>query len=100
MLAAGLSLLGLGGLPWSLARVPGPHCRLQELRKDAESCQVRFRGLEGFVPGTIGRGTRAMAACIVLEVVADGRRYGWLLPRGALRADEFRRLKALIRMSC
>jgi hypothetical protein len=97
--AAGLSLLALAALLPTLARVPGAHCRLQGFRQDAHGCQVRLRGPGGFRPGTLGPGTRAMAAFIVLEVVADGRRSGWLLPRGALPADEFRRLKALIRLS-
>jgi len=97
--AAGLSLLALAGLLMSLARVPGPHCLLQSLRKDADGCRVRLLGQEGLLPGTIGPGTRATASFIVLEVVADGRRCGWLLPRAALPADEFRRLKALIRLS-
>jgi len=99
MLAAGLSLLALAGLLSSLARVPGPHCLLQGLRQDADGCRVRFLGQDGFLPATLGPGTRATAAFIVLEVVADGRRSGWLLPRGALPAGEFRRLKALIRLS-
>lgn len=98
-LAGGLSLLALAGLLASLARVPGPHCLLQGLRRDAGGCRVRFLGQDDFLPGTLGPGTRASAAFIVLEVVADGRRCGWLLPRRALPADEFRRLKALIRLS-
>jgi hypothetical protein len=99
LLAAGLSLLALAGLPLSLARVPGPHCLLQGLRNDADGCRVRLLGEEGFLAATIGPGTRATAAFVVLEVVANGRRCGWLLPRGAVPADEFRRLKALIRLS-
>lgn len=99
MLAAGLSLLALAGLLPSLARVPGPHCRLQALRQDAHGCRVRFLGQDEVLPATLGPGTRATATFIVLEVIAGGRRSGWLLPRGALPADEFRRLKALIRLS-
>lgn len=100
LLAACLSLLALAGLLSSLARVPGPHCSLQGLRHDADGCRVRFRGQDGFLPGTLGPRTQATAAFIVLEILADGRRHGWLLPRGALPAGEFRRMKALIRLSC
>lgn len=99
MLAASLSLLALAGLLSSLARVPGPHCRLQGLRQDADGCRVRLLGQDEFLPGTLGRGARASAAFIHLEIVAGGQRIGWLLPRGALPAGEFRRLKALIRLS-
>jgi len=99
LLAAGLSLVALAGLVSTLARVPGPHCRLQGLRQDADGCRVRFLGQDGFRPGTLGPGTRAAAAFIVLEVVADGTQLGWLLPRAALPAADFRRLKALIRLS-
>ncbi len=98
-LAAGLSLLALAGLLPSLARVPGPHCRLQAVRRDAGGWRVRLLGQDGYLAATLGPATRATAALIVLEVVAGGRRFGWLLPREALPADEFRRLKALIRLS-
>lgn len=99
MLAAGLSLLALAGLVASLARVPGPHCALQGLQLDPGGCRLRLLGRDRLLPGTIGPGTRATAGLIVLDVLAGGRRIGWLLPRGALPADEFRRLKALIRLS-
>lgn len=99
LFAAGLSLLALAGLLSSLARVPGPHCLLRGLRQDAGGCQVRLPGQDGYLPATVGPGTRALAGFVVLEVIADGRRLGWLLPRGALQACEFRRLKALIRLS-
>lgn len=99
LLAAGLSLLALAGLLGSLARVPGPHCALQGLQLDPGGCRLRLLGQDRLLPGTIGPGTRATAAIIALDVVADGRRIGWLLPRGALPADEFRRLKVLLRLS-
>lgn len=99
MLAMALSLLALGGLLASLARVPGPHCALQSLALDAGGCRVGLLRPDAVLPGALGPGTRAYAAFIVLDLVADGRRLGWLLPRGALPAADFRRLKALIRLS-
>ncbi len=99
VLAAALSLLALAGLGFSLARVPGAHCALQGLVLDAGGCRVRLRRAAGLQPGVIGPGTRAYAACIVLDLIADGRRVGWLLPRTALPVADFRRLKALIRLN-
>jgi hypothetical protein len=97
--AAALSLLALAGLGWSLARVPGTHCTLRGLVLDAGGCRVRLRPGTEWLPGAIGPGTRAYGACIVLDLVANGRRVGWLLPRTALPADDFRRLKALVRLN-
>ena len=99
VLAAALSLLALAGLLASLARVPGPHCALQSLALDADDCRVRLQRQDAVLPAAIGPGTRAYAAFIFLDLVADGRRLGWLLPRGALSAADFRRLKALMRLS-
>lgn len=99
LIAAALSLLALAGLGFSLARVPGPHCALQGLAFDAGGCRVWLQRGGRSLPATLTGGTRAYAACIVLDLVADGRRLGWLLPRGALPAAEFRRLKALIRLT-
>ena len=47
---------------------------------------MRFQGQDGYLPGTIGPGTRVGAGFVVLDLIADGRRSGWLLHRGALPA--------------
>jgi len=98
-LAVPLSVLALAGLAATIARLPGPHCTLCGLALDARSCRARLQQTGAWRPAAIGPGTRAYAALVVLELVTDGRRVGWLLPRGSLPAEEFRRLKALIRLS-
>ena len=99
LLATLLSLLALAGLPASLTRVPGPHCALRSLALDARRCSVRLRRQDAALAAELGPRTRATAACILLDLAAGGRRFGWLLPRSALPAADFRRLKALIRLS-
>jgi hypothetical protein len=99
LLAATTSLLAVAGLMTSLARVPGRHCVLQGLEFDAAGCRIRLARQDAGLPAAVGPGTRVYAALIVLDLVADGRHHGWLLPRRALPDDDFRRLKALIRLT-
>jgi hypothetical protein len=98
-LAVPASLLAVAGLGLSLARVPGPHCRLQAVALDAGNCRVRLSGCDAWQPAEVTRATRAAAGGVALELRVAGRRHGWLLPRAGLPAGAFRRLKALIRLA-
>lgn len=95
-----LSLLAAAGLVATLGRVPGPHCRLAAVAFDARGCRVRLAGTRAFLPARLGAGSRALPRLVSLELHADGRRLGWLLPRGSLPPGDFRRLRARIRMAC
>ena len=99
-LAASLSSVALAGLVLSLGFVPGRHCRLRAIALEDRDCRVRLSGQPLWLPARLGAGARAYAPLVLIEVLVDGRRLGWLLPRAALPPDEFRRLKARIRLSC
>lgn len=99
-IALALTLLALGGFFATITRIPGPHCGLQALLLDASACQVRVTENGPLLPASIGGRTRAYPELVVLEVIVGGRRRGWLLPRRAVAPAQFRRLKALIRLTC
>lgn len=99
-LAGALTAMAIAGFCLNLARVPGRHCRLQALAVDGGRCRVRLAGRAGWQPAALGAGTRAYRDCVLLDLRAGGRRAGWLLQRGAVPADSFRRLKARVRLSC
>jgi len=99
-LALTLTVLALLGLALTLARIPGPHCRLARFEIDSAGCRARLRSIDAELPATLGPGTRAYAGLLLLDLSVQGRRYGWLLPRGSLSADQFRRLKARVRLAC
>jgi hypothetical protein len=99
-LALALTVLALLGLALTLARIPGPHCRLLRFEIDSDGCRARLRSIDADLPATLGPGTRAYSGMLVLDLSVQGRRHGWLLPRSSLPADEFRRLKARMRLAC
>ncbi|MEX2150802.1 MAG: hypothetical protein WD793_11355 [Steroidobacteraceae bacterium] len=99
-LAGALTALAIVGFCLNLARVPGRHCRLQALAMEGNRCRVLLAGAAGWETATLGAGTRAYRDCVLLDLQVTGRRAGWLLQRGAVPADSFRRLKARIRLSC
>lgn len=96
--AAVLSLLALLGFAATLARIPGPHCRLAAVVWDSTGCRARLAGSQTFVPAEPGAGSRAMAWLVSLELRVGTQRLGWLLPRGSLPDAAFRRLRARIRL--
>lgn len=99
-LAVPLSLLAVAGLAATLARVPGRHCRLQRVSFRDDTWRVRLAGDEREEAARLGPRTRVYAGLIVLDLLTGPRRVGWLLPRPALDAAEFRRLKARLRLAC
>ncbi len=99
-LAAILSAVALAGLPHSLSRLPGRHCRLAAARHDGRRWRVRLAGCRHWVPAELENASRAYPALVHVAFRAGGRRLGWLLPPGSVPAAEFRRLKARIRLAC
>jgi len=95
-LAAALSLLSLAGFALTLARLPGAHAVLAELRLDARGCRVRLRGRRGWHRAEVTARSRAYAGLVVVDLRAGGRRYGWVLARDCLPPRAFRRLKARV----
>ncbi len=99
-IAATLSLFAILGLAATLARLPGAHCRLQGLSFRDDGWHVRLWRESGDGPAVIGRGTRVQAGLIALDLLAGRQRLGWLLTRSAMDPDQFRRLKARLRLAC
>lgn len=99
-IAAALSLFAILGFAATLARLPGPHCRLQAVAFRGGSWRVRFAGAPCDEPARVGPGTRVYAGLIVLELVAGRERLGWLVTGAALESMQFRRLKARLRLAC
>jgi len=95
-----LSVLAIGGLALTLARVPGRHCALAAVAVDGRGCRVRLAGRRPWRSAEIDGGARAYGPVVYLALRVDGRRLGWLLPRWAVPDADFRRLKARIRHSC
>jgi hypothetical protein len=98
-IAAGASALAAMGLWASLARVPGPHGRLQAVALDAGGCRVRLAGSTAWTAAELSPASRVSKDWALVEVRAGRQRLGWLLPRACLPPDAFRRLKALIRLT-
>jgi hypothetical protein len=98
--AIALSLVAAGGLAATLARIPGRHCTLQAIAFDARNCRARLAGTRSFLPARLTARSRASPWLVSLELQIGRRRLGWLLPRGSLPPDQFRRLRARIRLSC
>ena len=99
-LAVTLTVLALAGFWSSIAWVPGRHCDLRAVALDGSGCRVRLAGETAWRAAAFGAGTRAYPDCVLLDVRVAGHRVGWLLPRGAVPAAAFRRLKARIRLTC
>lgn len=99
-LAAVLSLAALAGLASTLSCLPGRHHPLQSFVAEGSLTHARLAGSAGFVPATLGAGSRAYGGLAFMDIRAGTRRFVWLLPRHSLAPGPFRRLKARIRLSC
>lgn len=100
VLAAAAAFVALAGCWASLARVPGPHCRLRAVALDPGRCRARLGEGNAWTAAKLTGNSRAYAGWVALELSAGGRRMGWLLSRAELPPASFRRLKALIRLAC
>lgn len=99
-LAATLSLIAIVAFAWTLSRIPGRHAALAACKFGRQGWRFRLRGSTVWLPAQLAPASRAYASMVLLELSAGGSRYGWLLPRAAVPAGQFRRLKARIRLSC
>jgi hypothetical protein len=99
-LAALLSGVAVLGLVSTLAAVPGRQHRLAALALDGRGCRVRLRESTTWQQAELGRGSRAYAGIVCLELRTGGRRVAWFLPRATASQAAFRRLKARVRLSC
>lgn len=95
-LAAVLSLACLAALRWTLAGLPGPRCRVQGLERLPAGWCARLRA-GGWVPVEVTAATRVLPGLVVCGLRVGGRWYEWWVPRAALPADAFRRLKVALR---
>jgi hypothetical protein len=100
LIAATLSLLAILGFAATLARLPGAHCRLQGLAFRGGGWRVQLSRASEDGPASIGPGTRIHAGLVAIEVIAGRERLGWLLTRSGMETDQFRRLKARLRLAC
>lgn len=100
LLALTLSALAAYGFARLIAQVPGRHGCLEAAAADPGGWRVRIAGEPGWHAATLGRASRVFAGGALLELRTGGRCLGWLLPRRALPATEFRRLRARIRLTC
>lgn len=99
-LAAVLSLTAIAGLVLTLARLPGRHCRLAGVSHDGRGWRVRLAGSGDWLPAELCPASRAFPGLVYLRLRAGRLRPGWLVASGAVPADEFRRLKARVRLAC
>jgi len=99
-IAAGLSLAAMLGFVATLARLPGPHCRLQGLAFRGGNWRARCADGSCEGPARIGPATRVLADLIALELIVGRERVGWLLTSSAMDSGQFRRLKARLRLAC
>ena len=99
-LAAVLSLAAVAGLVLTLARLPGRHCRLAGVRHDGQGWRVQLAGSRDWLPAELCPASRAFPGLVYLRLRAGRLRPAWLLAPGAVPAEDFRRLKARIRLAC
>lgn len=97
LVLGGLALLGLAR---NLGRVPGRHCRLRAVAADSGGWRVCLAGETSWQAAILCPASRVQAGGVLLELQSGRRRLGWLLPRRALPAAVFRRLKARIHLTC
>ena len=97
--AALLSLAALVGLPSTLRCLPGPHHAVAAFALEGSRCRLWCAGRPDAQPAALGGSSRALAGLAFVEMRSASGRHAWLLARSNLPPDEFRRLKARIRLS-
>lgn len=95
--AAALSLLALAGLPATLASIPGGFARIRVLRLERGRLTVQLRdGRE--LEAAMSASSLALRHAVLLRLAWEGGAGSWWLPRAAVPAPVFRRLKAVVRL--
>jgi hypothetical protein len=95
-LAVALSAACLLALPTMRAALPGRHCAVSSLGyRDGQWLARLADGRQ--VQADIGGATRVFSGLVVCRLNAANRRYDWWLPRYAVPAGDFRRLKVALR---
>lgn len=97
--AALLSAVALLGLPSTLSSLPGRHHAVAAFAIETGGCRLWTAAACGSQPAALGRGSKALAGLVFVEMRTDSGRHAWLLSRSSLPPDPFRRLKARIRLS-
>jgi hypothetical protein len=86
----------LATLPGALRAVPGRHCPLRSLSFDGGGWSARF--LDGpRRPARVEAATRVLPGLALCRLTIDDRPFDLWIPRRALPAAEFRRLKVALR---
>jgi len=96
--AAVLAGCALAGFRAALATLPGPGATLRRLEAGRRGWVAVLRDGRS-VPATVLAGTRVLPGIALCRLAIDGRRVGWSVPRYAVPAGEFRRLKGALRAS-
>jgi len=96
--AAVLAACALAGLRAASASLPGPRAALRRLEAGRRGWVAILQDGRS-VPAGVLPGTRVLPRIILCRLEIDGRRVGWSVPRKALPAEEFRRLKGALRAS-
>ena len=95
-----LSAIALAGLVLTLAELPGRHCRLAEACYDGRGWRIRLAGSRTWLPAELCRASRTYPMLVRIGFRASCGQVGWLLRPGSVPANDFRRLKAHIRLAC
>jgi len=99
-IAIPLSLFAILGFAATLARLPGPQCRLKAITFRGDGWRVRLDSESCDESARIGPGTRVHAGLIALDLIVGRQRLGWLVTGAAMDSTQFRRLKARLRLAC
>ncbi|KPJ81287.1 MAG: hypothetical protein AMJ58_05590 [Gammaproteobacteria bacterium SG8_30] len=96
--AAVLATCALTGLRAAILTVPGPRAPLCRLEGGGRGWVAVLKDGRS-VPAAILPGTRVLPWIVLCRLAVDGRRVGWSVPRSAVSASDFRRLKGALRAS-
>lgn len=94
--AAVLAALSLGGLPATLRTVPGGRCGITAVAAGSDGLALRLVDGRDLTVG-LRSSSRVLPGCVLLQVDLESRRQLLWVPRGALEAQAFRRLKVAVR---
>lgn len=97
--AALMSMAALAGLPSTLLCLPGPQHAVAVFALEGSRWRLRCAGEAGAQPAALGGNSRALAGLAFVDMRSGSGRHAWVLTRSSLPPEQFRRLKARIRLS-